>query len=109
LANMVVPTYLDRYLANNVFDQQETDTPISATRKDNLMEPVLGLHRTHGRFDKEAANSAVTITGGAARLVPLFAAALGGFAAGLLAGAVHMPASRRSRFGFLGGLARIRF
>ncbi len=94
LANMMVPAYLDRYLARNVFDQQETNVPLSATRKDNLMEPVSGLHRTHGRFDKEAADSALTVPGSAARLGPIFAAGLGGIAACWL---VHLMSGRRAR------------
>ena len=81
LANMLLPAYLDRYLARNVFDQQETNVPLSPTRKDNLMEPVSGLHRTHGRFDNEAADSALTVLGAPTRFGPVFAAALGGIAA----------------------------
>jgi NAD(P)-dependent dehydrogenase (short-subunit alcohol dehydrogenase family) len=86
LATMIVPEYLDRYLAKNTYDQQETKVPVSATRKDNLMNPVEGLHRTRGRFSNEAADSALTLPGPIARLLPLFAAAVGGFSVGLLIG-----------------------
>jgi NADP-dependent 3-hydroxy acid dehydrogenase YdfG len=86
LANMILPGYLDRYLAKDVFGQQETRTPVSAKRLDNLMTPVTGLHRTRGRFSREAASSAVTLPGPAARLIPLILASVGGLAVGLLIG-----------------------
>jgi hypothetical protein len=88
---MILPAYLDRYLAKNVFCQQETRTPVSATRQDNLMTPVTGLHRTRGRFGNEAADSAVITTGSVARLLPVLAAALGGFSLGLLVGRRRRP------------------
>jgi short-subunit dehydrogenase len=84
LANMFVPGYLDRYLAKNVFGQQETRAPVSAKRRDNLMAPVNGLHRTRGRFGREAVDVAVTMPGPVARLLPLLAAALGGLSVGLV-------------------------
>ena len=84
---MILPGYLDRYLAKNVFGQQETRTPVSAKRLDNLITPVTGLHRTRGRFSREAANAAVTLPGPAARLIPLVLASVGGLAVGLLLGA----------------------
>ncbi len=87
LANMIVPGYLDRYLAKNVFGQQQTRTPVSAKRLDNLMAPVNGLHRTRGRFSGEAVDAAVTMPGPVARLLPLLAAALGGLSLGLLVAA----------------------
>jgi short-subunit dehydrogenase len=87
LANMIVPGYLDRYLAKNVFSQQATHTPVSAKRQDNLMAPVSGLHRTRGSFSHEATDVAVTMAGPVARLLPLLVAALGGLSLGLLVGA----------------------
>lgn len=96
LANMVMPGFLDRYLAKHTFTQQETSVPVPAGRKDNLMTPVHGLHRTRGSFSHEAADSAVTLPGPVARLVPLFIAALGGFSAGILFGA-RLPPARASR------------
>jgi hypothetical protein len=87
LANMILPGYLDRYLARNVFGQQETRTPVSATRQDNLMTPVSGLHRTRGRFSGEAAGSAVTLPGPSARLIPLIVASAAGLAVGFFIGA----------------------
>src|SRR5262249_24120628 len=85
LGNMLLPGFLDRYLARNAYDAQETDTAVSPMRKDNLMSPVGELHRTHGRFDAEAANSVMAISGAAARLVPIFLTALAGVAIGFVA------------------------
>jgi short-subunit dehydrogenase len=95
LANMIVPAYLDRYLARNVFDQQGTRTPVPAARRDNLITPVTGLHRVRGRFNNEASGSAVTMAGPVARLIPLLTAGLGGLAIGLLVGS--QGAERRRR------------
>jgi hypothetical protein len=97
LANMILPSYLDRYLARNLFGQQETSTPVSATRQDNLMTPVRDLHRTRGRFNHEAASSAVTLPGPAARLIPLIVASFGGLALGILIGANGKPARATRR------------
>lgn len=83
LANMIVPEYLDRYLASHTYDQQSTKTPVAATRKDNLMQPVDGMHRTRGSFGGEAADSATTVAGPVARLIPLFIAGLTGLSLGL--------------------------
>jgi short-subunit dehydrogenase len=48
LASMILPTFLDRYLAKNVYSAQERPTPVSPERRDNLMIPVGALHRTRG-------------------------------------------------------------
>lgn len=45
---------LDRYLAATAFSGQQTDTPVSPDRKDNLYESVPGDHGAHGRFDAKA-------------------------------------------------------
>jgi NAD(P)-dependent dehydrogenase (short-subunit alcohol dehydrogenase family) len=96
LANMVIPGFLDRYLAANTFTQQETKVPVTASRQDNLMTPVHGLHRTRGSFGKEAADTAVILPGPVARLAPLLLASLGGFSAGILfAVGVRLSGSRR--------------
>ena len=89
LANMFLPAYLDRYLAKNVFDAQGSRTPVSATRKDNLMKSVSGLHRTRGSFGREAADFAVTLPEFIARMIPLFLAGLSGLSIGLLVGSLH--------------------
>ena len=49
LGQMVVPGWLDRYLARTTWDGQMTDEP-EQKRRDALFEPVPELHRTRGRF-----------------------------------------------------------
>jgi hypothetical protein len=84
LGNMILPGFLDRYLARNAYEAQETNAAVSPMRQDNLMSPVTDLHRTHGRFDAEAANSVTAIPGPAARLVPVALTALTGLAIGFV-------------------------
>jgi short-subunit dehydrogenase len=109
LGNMLVPELLDRYLARNAFDTQETHTVVTAGRNDNLVAPVHGLHRTHGRFDAEAANSTMTMIGPVARMIPLLVAGLGGLSIGLLLSAFRprsknaVARSVRARFHDAGG------
>jgi short-subunit dehydrogenase len=86
LGNMVLPAWLDRYLAKVAFSAQETQQPVTAARLDNLMAPVRALHRTQGRFGKEAQGQAVVVAGPIARVVPLAVGALMAVAAGLLLG-----------------------
>jgi NAD(P)-dependent dehydrogenase (short-subunit alcohol dehydrogenase family) len=96
LANMVMPGYLDRYLAKHTFDHQETKEPVSPDRKNNLMTPVHELHRTRGSFGGEAADSALTVLGPAARLIPLLVAVFSGLSLGLIAGLFAVRAPARS-------------
>jgi short-subunit dehydrogenase len=84
LGNMVLPAFLDRYLAKNAYEAQEMPAAVSPERKDNLMAPVAELHRTHGCFDAGAANRVMSIRGRAARLIPVVASALTGLVIGLL-------------------------
>jgi short-subunit dehydrogenase len=84
LGTMVLPGFLDRYLARNAYGAQETATYVSAERRDNLMEPVSDLHRTRGSFGKEAANRALAVPGPLARLTPTLAGALTGLSIGVL-------------------------
>ena len=48
------PGLLDRYLARNGFDAQQTDEPLDRERPGNLFEPVVGDFSAHGPFDNEA-------------------------------------------------------
>jgi hypothetical protein len=73
LGGMALPAFLDRYLARNAYGAQETASPVSPAREDNLMAPVAALHRTRGSFSNEAANSVVAVQGPLARLVPVVA------------------------------------
>jgi len=50
----VAPGLLDRYLARNGFDAQQTDEPLDGVREGNLFEPVPGNFAAHGTFDDEA-------------------------------------------------------
>jgi NAD(P)-dependent dehydrogenase (short-subunit alcohol dehydrogenase family) len=93
LGNTLLPVFLDRYLAKNAYQAQETATAVSPTRKDNLMTPVGELHRIHGSFDAEAANRVMAISGPTARLIPVVATALTGIAIGF----VVRGLSRRAR------------
>jgi short-subunit dehydrogenase len=54
LANKLAPRYLDRYLARNVIDSQQTDEPERPNRPHNLWNPLPGDHGAHGRFDDRA-------------------------------------------------------
>ena len=95
LGNMVLPAWLDHYLAKVAFSGQETEQPVTAERADNLMTPVRSLHRTRGRFGKEAQDRAIAVDGPMARVVPLAFGALAFLAAGLLVGASRNSRDRR--------------
>jgi NAD(P)-dependent dehydrogenase (short-subunit alcohol dehydrogenase family) len=93
LGNMILPDFLDRYLARNTYEAQERVAYVSAERRDNLMQPVGDLHRTRGSFDNEAANRALAVPGPLARLTPTLAGGLTGLSIGLLL-ARALPALR---------------
>ena len=105
LGGMVLPAFLDRYLAKNVYGAQETKTPVSPSRQDNLMTPVAGLHRVRGRFSDEAASSVLAVPGPLARLLPVAASGLVGLSLGLLLGSLPSRKGRHAlphpRFGRL--------
>jgi hypothetical protein len=71
LANMFAPGLLDHYLARSTVSAQQTPVATAADRKDNLIGPVHGLHRTRGSFGAEARVRAVTVAGPTARLMPV--------------------------------------
>ena len=86
LGNMLLPEFLDRYLAKAAFDAQETKVPVSANRKDNLMIPVHDLHRTRGNFGREAAARVLIMPGPITRLLPVIAGGIVFFGLGALVG-----------------------
>lgn len=88
LGNMLLPGVVDRYLARAAFAAQETDTPVTPNRQDNLNAPVHKLHRTRGSFGREANAHALTVAGPLARLTPVVAG-------GLLFVGLGMIAARR--------------
>ena len=53
-ANKLVPGLLDRYLARNGIDAQQSDEPADEHSIDNLFDPVPGDAGGHGRFDHAA-------------------------------------------------------
>ena len=85
LGNMVLPAFLDRYLAKVAYRGQQTTRPVSDDRKDNLLNPVHSLHRTRGRFGKEAKDRAMVTSGPLDRVAPLVIGAILLFATGMLA------------------------
>jgi short-subunit dehydrogenase len=94
LGNFFLPALLDRYLARKAFQAQETPAPVQGERKDNLFEPVHGLHRTRGRFRREARNAAPVVSGPVARLSPAAAGVLVLVAVALFAGLQHRQPRR---------------
>ncbi len=54
VGNKLAPGLLDRYLGHNGYDSQQTDEPVSPSRRDNLWKPLPGDHGAHGRFDSRA-------------------------------------------------------
>jgi len=85
LGNLLFPAWLDRYVARHAFESQETADAVQSERRDNLFEPVHGLHRTRGRFSREARRTAPAVPGPAARAAPIAAGALALVAAVLFA------------------------
>ncbi len=85
LGNMVLPAFLDRYLAKVAFEGQETAQAVSPDREDNLLTPVHSLHGTRGRFGNEATDRAVVTCGPLARLAPIMIGGILLFATGMLA------------------------
>jgi len=65
---MIIPGFLDRYLAGMGYDAQETRQNVQQGRRDNLLAPAPGLHRIRGSFGKEAASSTLVLSGGSARI-----------------------------------------
>lgn len=51
VGDKMAPGLLDRYLANQGYDAQQTDVPAAQDRPDNLWHPLPGDHGAHGRFD----------------------------------------------------------
>jgi short-subunit dehydrogenase len=61
LGEKLAPGLVDRYLARNGFDAQQTDEPVDPNRPDNLFEPAPGMHGAHGSFDDEAKDRSVLL------------------------------------------------
>ncbi|HJW55629.1 MAG TPA: SDR family oxidoreductase [Burkholderiaceae bacterium] len=57
IGTRIMPGFLDRKLAREAYDGQQTDEPAAAGRRDNLYQPVPGDHGARGRFDGRAVSS----------------------------------------------------
>jgi NAD(P)-dependent dehydrogenase (short-subunit alcohol dehydrogenase family) len=75
LGNAVAAGFVDRFLARNGYDAQQTDRPVDPGRPDNLFEPVPGDQGAHGPFDDQARSRSLQLY---ARTHPLL---VGGVAA----------------------------
>src|SRR5262245_61952327 len=71
LGNSTAPAYLDRYLARKAVAGQQTGTPLSAGRDDNLDHPVTALHRTRGSFSVGSAQHAALVEAEFVRLATI--------------------------------------
>jgi len=98
LGNMLLPAFLDRYLAKVAFKGQETAQPVGSDRADNLMTPVASLHRTRGRFGKEAGDHAVVTSGGVARIAPVLIGGCVALVAGMLAASTAQGRGSKQAF-----------
>lgn len=62
VGSMVMPGILDRMMAKQAWDGQKTNENANPNAPDNLVEPVVGLHRTDGRFVEQTRDSAFGIS-----------------------------------------------
>jgi NADP-dependent 3-hydroxy acid dehydrogenase YdfG len=83
-ANKFFPGLLDRFLARNGYESQQTDEPVSPDRPDNLFHSVKNGHAAHGIFDGRAAARSWQLWCTTHRGWLWGAAALAGLAAGAL-------------------------
>ena len=93
LGNMLLPAFLDRYLAKVAYEGQETAEAVSPDRADNLITPVHSLHRTHGRFGGESSERTIVADEALARLAPILIGGIVLFVSGMLVSA----SARRSQ------------
>lgn len=61
VGNMFFPGLLDKLLAKQAYSGQMTEEPEDQARPDYLYEPVVNLHRTHGRFNENAKQRAISV------------------------------------------------
>jgi NAD(P)-dependent dehydrogenase (short-subunit alcohol dehydrogenase family) len=55
-ANKLAAGLIDRYLARNGYESQQTEEPVEPSRQDNLWEPLPGDRGAHGEFDDKASD-----------------------------------------------------
>ncbi|WP_207458054.1 SDR family oxidoreductase [Azospirillum sp. SYSU D00513] len=92
LGQMAAPGLMDRYLARNAYEAQSREEPLPAGYRDNLFEPVSGVHATRGAFDARADAPGRSLRAGTVRA--LLAGAGLALAAGMLAGTAMGTARR---------------
>jgi len=73
LANMLVPSFLDRTLAHDAWNAQSADAPGHEHTRDNLYTSERGLHRTRGSFGRQARGGAALLPGNATRAAAVIA------------------------------------
>jgi len=73
LGNMLVPAFLDRFLARNAWDAQSADESGHEHTRDNLYRSERGLHRTRGSFGRQARGGAMLLPGNATRAAAVVA------------------------------------
>lgn len=103
LGNMLVPSFLDRFLARNAWDAQSRDDPGHEHTRDNLFKSERGLHRTRGSFGAESGRNAMLLPGNATRAAAVMAGCVLSAGIGLALGALldtrNGAAARRRRLG----------
>ena len=82
IGEAVLPGVLDRYLARNAVEGQQTARPLAYGRRDNLDKPLTDLHRTRGSFSAESSSWAPLLVGEWVRVGAVAAIALAGVAVG---------------------------
>jgi NAD(P)-dependent dehydrogenase (short-subunit alcohol dehydrogenase family) len=106
VGNMIAPKFMDWFLARTAVSGQETKALVAPERRDNLLQPVAGLHRAHGSFDAQAKANVAIYPGVATRAAIVAGGALLFFGWGLLAARreprVAIPSGRDTRRGFRG-------
>ena len=80
-----VPGLLDRILARDGYEAQQTEEPLARERAGNLFEPVQGDFAAHGRFDDRSKDRSLLFELDRRRGQIAVAAGLGALAASLLA------------------------
>jgi NAD(P)-dependent dehydrogenase (short-subunit alcohol dehydrogenase family) len=73
LANMLAPSFLDRFLAHNAVEAQSADDSGHEHTRDNLYNSERGLHRTRGSFGHESRGGAMLLSGNATRAAAVVA------------------------------------
>jgi short-subunit dehydrogenase len=86
VGNMIAPSFMDWYLARTAAEGQETTQSVRPDRRDNLFEPVSGLHRIRGVFNAGAKTDAVAFPGDLMRGAIVAGGALLFFLIGLVVG-----------------------